>query len=198
MRFLTLALLCGASAAYGANATDGVQTFQSGDWSVYRGQNALTDSTTCTGIYKTSKVQLSSDALYIQFSEGLRVIKLRYGDQSVEDARPPTTREEELRAIVLEGGNFTYLLTVPRLRGQVLTRLRHLEDFEIDLAGFNQAVAHIKNGCPDGAPASVSAPTSTGAKSDSPATKCEPAVIDRMISAGLTRSQIQAVCFPKQ
>ncbi len=124
--------------------------FKSGNWSVHRDKDAMTDEISCTGIYKDDyAIQLVDDALYIKVRGGVKTVKLRYGEQSPEGMRLADDMEKKIGVIVIDDAEFTKLLASNRLRAQVLTVLDSVNNYDISLAGVTEAVKNIRSGCPD-------------------------------------------------
>ncbi|MGL5679648.1 MAG: hypothetical protein ACRDC2_08595 [Plesiomonas shigelloides] len=131
-----------------AGLSDAPVVFKSGEWSVLRTTNQMTDEVSCTGVYKNEYgIQLTGDALYISIRGGLKGITLRFGDQPAESLRLATDIEKQVDAIMIQDNDFTKLMGSNRLRVQVLTVLGNLKNYDIDLSGISAAVENIRSGC---------------------------------------------------
>ncbi len=123
--------------------------FKSGNWSVIRTIDAMSDKVGCTGIYKNNyDIQLASDALYIHVRGGIRSITLRYGNQPAEKLRLPSKIEKKVSAITIDNSDFTKILASNRLRVQAFTILDRINNYDVDLGGITAAVENIRSGCP--------------------------------------------------
>lgn len=152
IRFILQATTLGMLACSGlANAALDAEpvVFKSGEWSVHRSTDSMTDEISCTGIYKEEYgIQLTDDALYISVRGGLKGITLRFGDQPVDSLRLPRKMEEQIDVIMIENNDFTRLLGSNRLRAQAMTVLGSIRNYDIDLKGISAAVKNIRSGCP--------------------------------------------------
>ena len=132
--------------------------FKSGNWSVHRSTDAMTDEITCTGVYKDNYgIQLNDDTLYIQVRGGVRGVKLRFGEQPPEELRLPNDMEKKIGVIMIQDNDFTKLLASNRLRAEAITVLDSVNDYDIDLTGITDALKNIHSGC-SGQPLSESLP----------------------------------------
>lgn len=138
-----------ASTAHGQSLKDSPQVFESGNWSVVRSVDAMTDKVSCTGLYKKSPdVQLSSTGLYIVVPGGIQSVKLRFDDEPALEMRLPTEMEKKVRAIILDGSFHQRVIASARLRYESLTAVRGLASGNLDLTGIQEAAANIASGCP--------------------------------------------------
>jgi hypothetical protein len=174
--------------ALGANLGDAPIVFRSGEWSVLRTLDQMTDQTNCTGIYKKDyAVQLTDDELFVKVRGGVKGVTLRFGDQPAEKLRLATKSERSLSSVSIEGGDFTKLLGSTRLRMQVLTVLDTVAEVDIDLTGVPAAVENIRSGC-SGPPIE--------AKSVEP-TACGDRVVARLRQRGVSQDIITFACAIK-
>lgn len=166
------------------------EVFRSGNWTIMRDQNAMSDKIDCTGIYKGDpKVQLSERDLFIQILGGIESVRLRFDDEPAQALRLGTEMEKKIHAVDIKGADFEKLLTAKRLRMAVGTLVRGISEIDLDLGGLAEAHQNIRGGCPD-----------TGAvtpkKSAMPLGLCPPIVTDRLKARGLTDEAIQEICRP--
>lgn len=170
-----------------ANLATAPTVFSSGEWSVVRTVDTMSDKTSCTGIYKGDRsIQLTREALYISVQGGIESITLRFGEQAAERLRLPTDIEKKVRAVSISGNSFQKLLGSDRLRVQVLTLVRGIATFDLDLSGIDAAVENIQNGCPG-------EPTGDSDKS-SPTSLCGDRVIARLKERGVSEDDIAHAC----
>lgn len=180
-------ILIGAAATAGTLAGAPV-VFRSGEWSVLRTIDQMTDKTSCTGIYKDEySIQLTDDELYVKVRGGVKGVILRFGDQPAEKLRLATKSEETISSIDIEGNEFTKLLGSTRLRMQVMTVLRTVVDFDIDLTGMAAAVENIRADCP-GPPVETKS---------AEASACGDKVIARLREKGVAQDVIKFACAAK-
>lgn len=197
MRLIAVLTLC-ALAAGGAHANlksaTKVGTF--GNWTILRDVDKMTDKVTCTGIYQQDySRQLSDEGLYISVKGGISSVTLRFDDLPARPMRLAGKIEKDVRAVMLEGADFDLAVSSVRLRGQVLTLVSGVQDFELDLSGIRDAVSNIKAGCPANAVGAVSAPAPLAAEPPQPPS-CSPDLLDRMKAAKVTPAQVQKICAP--
>lgn len=144
----TLGLLIFSSIA-NAGLADAPIVFKSGEWSVHKNTDVMTDKVSCTGIYKSEYgIQLTEDKLFISVRGGLKGITLRFGNQPAEGLRLASEMEKQVDAIMIQNNDFTKALGSSRLRAQVLTVLGNMRNYDIDLNGISAAVKNIRSGCP--------------------------------------------------
>jgi hypothetical protein len=185
--FFAFLLLEGSSCCAGSLANAPV-VFKSGNWSVLRSTDAMTDKASCTGIYKDQVgIQLANDSLFISMQGGIQSVTLRFDDQPPERLRLGTEMEKELRSVRITGDEFRKLLGSSRLRVQVLTLLRGIEDRDLDLIGISEALANIRQGCP-GAP--------QGSAASEKPSLCSDKIQKRLREKGMSPTDIQYVCSP--
>lgn len=169
---------------------DGQPTLKTGNWTVVRSIDPMTDKVSCTGIYKTDyRVQLSEKALFVNISGGLQYVILRFGDSPPQPMRLPQAIEKDTGAVMIDGADFTQALNTTRLRVEVLTLVRGLKREDLDITGIQSAIEHIRAGCP----------ASTGvdpvARPPTPAEPiCPEPLLSRLRAAGVTTAQINAAC----
>lgn len=191
---LTIGLIAGA--AVQASLKDATKVLTVGNWTVLREVDKMTDKISCTGIYKQDYgKQLARDGLYITIRGGISSVTLRFDDQPARQLRIPTKMEKDIRAVMLEGEEFAAALASSRLRGQALTLVSGLQEFELDLSGIAEAVASIRSDCPPPAAiASEPAPSvPVVAPAEAPAL-CSAVLLERMKTAKLAPLQIQRIC----
>lgn len=155
--FIAVVIVIAAIASYPttAQAFDGEQlTLKTGNWSVFRSVDTMTDKVVCKGVHKLgSRVQMSSDVLLVGFDGGVKSIILRFGDNPPQTQRRATDVEKFVGAVALREAEFAEALETNRLRVQVVTFVRGLATEDLDTTGIQSAVQHIKAGCPAPAPA---------------------------------------------
>ncbi len=161
--------------------------FKSGNWSVHRSTDQMTDKVRCTGVYKDNyRIQLAHDQLFIRLKGTPTSYWLRYDDGPSSDTLLPTDIDKQIRIISLKGDAFNSLFSAHRLRWSVLTVLSEMDDGDIDLTGIAEAHANILNGCPDNgtvAPAPAA-----------PASACSAEVKRRLQAKGMSAADIEEVC----
>jgi hypothetical protein len=144
----TLCCLLAFTASVGASARlrDEPVIFTSGDWSVRKSKDPMTDKVRCTGLYlKRFDVQLTMDTLYISLRGrgGVRSYRLRLDEQPARSTEIASKMERDLSALGITGGHFRDLLTAQRLRISILTVLNNVVSEDISLLGFAEAHAVI-------------------------------------------------------
>lgn len=140
--------LAGASAAR-ADLTAAKRTLQTGNWTVLREVDPMTDKADCTAVYKGAyAVQMSASALYIRVPGVLESVALRFGDEPARETRPVTRVERRAGSLVIEGEEFRAISTAARLRYRALT-LSGVTDGDLDLSGISRVQEHIRAGCPE-------------------------------------------------
>jgi hypothetical protein len=132
-----------------AGLKDATTTLKVGNWSVLRDVDAMTDKISCIGIYKKdSSIQLGAADLFISIAGGIESVKLRFGDEPAQPMRLVSKSEKDIRAVDIEGADFDAVLRAKRIRYVVLTLVAGIKEGDLDLAGIQQAKAHIDAGCP--------------------------------------------------
>lgn len=165
-----------------------------GNWTVLRDVDKMTDKVSCTGIYKDDYgKQLAERGLYIQVRGGISSVTLRFDDEPPRPMRLAEKLEKDVRAVMLQGAEFDSVVAAKRLRGQVLTLVSGIQDFELDLAGISEALASIREGCPPVA-LTPEAPAAAPSPAAPKATSCSPELLDRMKAAKVTPAQVQRIC----
>lgn len=183
--FAVLVLFPGSS--LGALATEPV-VFKSGNWSVRRGTDPMTDKVSCTGIYKDQLgIQLSREELYVTIRGGIEGVTLRFDDQPAERMRLARKVEKQVSAVEISGDEFRKLLGSNRLRIEVLTLVRGIQNLDLDLTGISDAVNNIRQGCPD---------VLRGSSGDPLPGLCSEKVIQRLKEKGMSAKDIEYVCSP--
>lgn len=115
---------------------------RSGNWSVRRSADTMTDEVSCTGFYKDRfDIQLEKSVFYISMRGrgGVSLVTLRFDDGSPKPARLASETERKISTIILEGEEFEELLKSKRLRARIFTILDTVIDEDIDLTGLEQA-----------------------------------------------------------
>lgn len=172
------------------------QVFSSGSWTVLQEIDKMTDKVSCTGIHKQDFTkQLGSDGLYIAIRGGISSVTLRFDDAPPRGMRLATKMEKDVRTVILEGEEFRSALASTRLRGQVLTLVSGIQDFELDMTGAAAAYDNILAGCPtpENAPAPTPAPAVVAPVAER-SILCSPELQARMQAAGITKAQITKAC----
>lgn len=193
-KILVVAFCVAAFGSAQAGLKDAAKVGTFGNWTILRDVDKMTDQVSCTGIYKDDySKQLASRGLYIQVRGGISSVTLRFDEDPPRSMRLAEKMEKDIRAVMLQGAEFESAIAAKRLRGQVLTLVSGLQDFELDLTGIAEAVASIRDGCPPIAPppepqAAPAAPTTP------PALLCTTELMDRMKAAKVTPTQIQKIC----
>lgn len=144
---LVLTIAMGAQAQ--TSLKDAPATLEMNNWTVLRQVDPMTDKVSCTGIYKKSPaVQVSSNGLYIRVAGGLESVTLRFDNEPARAMRLPTTMEKQVRAIILDGGDYQKALESTRIRYESLLLIRGMASGDLDISGIKEVAAHIANGCP--------------------------------------------------
>jgi len=147
---LIAALLLLHPLAYAQSLKNARPTLKSGNWTVLRSTDTMTDKTSCTGIYKSNYgVQLSTNELFVTIRGGIQSITLRFGENPARPMRLPQKMEKEVNTVIIEGSEFAEALETNRLRLQVLTLVRGVATEDLDISGMRAAVDHIRAGCPE-------------------------------------------------
>lgn len=169
---------------------DAQPVFKSGNWTILRSIDPMTDKINCTGIYKSNYgVQLVSDTLYINVRGGIKSITLRFGENPAQPLRLAQEIEKAADAVVIDGNDFSQTLQTNRLRVRVLTLVRGVLTEDLDTTGIQAAVKNIQSGCP------ISPNTSSVPKPGiTVESHCSVELIKRMKAAGITDQQITSAC----
>ncbi len=178
------------SSLFAQSLKNATVAFRAGDWKVLRTVDPMKDTTNCTGIYKENyAVQLTSDTLFIGIQGGIESVTLRFGEKPARGLRLAQEMEKKIRSIVITGSDFSELTGSGRLRYQASTLVSGIKSDEIQLAGFEEALANIRSGCP------LQAEAQTATKTSSPmGTLCTGTLVERMRAQGIKDDQIQNVC----
>ena len=176
------------SAAQGLK--DAKPTLKTGNWTVLRSVDTMTDKVSCTGIYKANiGVQLARDRLFVKIAGGIQSVTLRFGEDPPQGLRLPQDMEKKVNSVIIEGNEFRQALETARLRVQVLTLVRGVATEDLDTTGIQAAAEHIQAGCPQEA---------DGASGAKPAgvtdSSCPEALVARLRAAGVTVQQIATAC----
>ena len=167
--------------------------FTSGNWTVRRGVDSMTDKVSCTGLHKSGpRVQLSDTGFYVSVQGGVRGIIVRYDDNPPEQMRLATDMEQEIRAVMFNGSDFERVLRSKRVRLEVMTVLDQVYEADLDLSGINAAHDNIVAGCPAMGAESKSKATS----GQSRAQGCSEKVLAVLRAKGLSDAAIAEVCSP--
>jgi hypothetical protein len=184
-----LLVMCITDLSFAASIKDAKKVFKSGNWTVLRSIDAMTDATTCTGIYKEDYgIQLTQDELYVSVRGVIQSVTFRFGENPPKPDRLADTIEKEIGSVIISGIDFSELIQSNRLRLKVLTRFQGIADKDIDITGIQAAVENIKVGCPE-----QSAATSSQRKVV-PENLCSDELVSRMKSNGLKDKQIKKIC----
>lgn len=160
--------------------------FESGNWTVLRTVDAMTDKTSCTGIYNGDfQVQLTERELFIGIRGSLQAYKFRFDDNPASSLILADEIEKRLDTIIVRA-NFKKALGSNRLRVSASTYSSSL-NFDFDLTGMVEAVENIKQGC-QGEPLSGSDPDSGDSL------LCGSKVISRLKERGVAADTIQFAC----
>lgn len=182
---LLIACFVGIAGAQGVKS--GSKVLATGNWTVYRAADAMTDQIRCTGLYKDEgDVQLTPDTLYIATTGGVQSVTLRFDDAPAEQFRLTTKIEKDIRAVAIRGVEFDRAVDSKRLRVQVGTLVSGVKTFDFDMMGVWDAASYIRRSCESGVVAVREVP-------DAPVA-CPNEVKDRMAKIGIDRSQITQVC----
>jgi hypothetical protein len=147
--FFSFLALLGTEARPDDVLPNSVPVFKSGNWTVHRSKDPMTDKISCTGVYKgKSSVQLVADELFIRIPGGVRGIVLRFGEEAAMPMRLASEMEKVLNVIEISGKEFEALRSAKRLRFQALTRGAKVMEGELDLRGLGPALDSIQRGCP--------------------------------------------------
>ena len=146
---VVLSLLAACVIPAAAALKDAKKTLTVGNWAVLQDKDLMTDKIDCTGIWKGNfQVQLSEVGFYFGVPGGIQSVTLRFDDEPAESLRLATKIEKDIRSVILEGSDLKRVLEAKRLRYQVSTLVRGLQQGEMDLTGIKEAYEHIKAGCP--------------------------------------------------
>jgi len=148
---LSIAVIILLSPSYGLaqSLKDAPVVFRSGNWKVLRTVDKMNDKTDCTGIYKEDYgVQLTEDTLFLKVQGGVEAVTLRFGDKPAQKLRLAKELEKKIRSVMLTDSEFAELTGSGRLIYQVNTVLDSVKTNEINLSGFEEALANIQSGCP--------------------------------------------------
>ncbi len=169
---------------------DAKTTLKTGNWTVLRSTDTMTDRVSCTGIYKSnSGIQLVQDRMFVGIAGGIRSVTLRFGENPPQSLRLPQDIEKKVNSVIVEGAEFRQALDTTRLRVQVLTLVRGVTTEDLDTTGIQAAVEHIRAGCP------LQADGGVGAKpSSTPESACLEPLIARLRAAGVSEQQIATAC----
>src|ERR1700761_6889020 len=84
-------------AAVAGNLAQEPVVFESGNWRIHRGSDAMTDKVSCTGVYKSDfGIQLSASDLFIHVSGGIEQIQVRFDDDPPGRSRPVSEAERKI------------------------------------------------------------------------------------------------------
>ena len=120
--------------------------FTSGDWTVRKSTNTMTDKVSCTGLYlHRFDVQLTKDTFYISLKGrgGVKGYILRVDDRPAGSMQVPSQTEKAISALGITGTVFRELLGAQRLRARILTVLDSSVQKDISLVGVPEAYTVI-------------------------------------------------------
>jgi hypothetical protein len=187
--FLALVFLASAVPATSGSLADAPVVFRSGNWSVVRTTDPMTDAVSCTGIYKDDyAIQLSPSDLYIRVQGGIEGITLRFDDEAPRRLRLATEMEKKTDAVDISGADFTQLSSTRRLRVEVVTLVRGGQFSDIDLSGIREAQETIRLGCP------ASGAVQPGKQVNTSLGLCPGKVTERLKARGFTEESIREIC----
>jgi hypothetical protein len=170
-------------------------TLKTGNWSVHRSIDPMTDAVECTGFLQGSPgVQLTRVYLFVKIPGGIKTITLRFDDQPAYSTRLSSEREKSLNAIVINSIDLEQARKSSRLRVQSLTSINGVVNEDFDLTGIQAASDHILAGCPisEQTPQQEVAPIqSTEQKEEF---VCTSQTISRLRAAKVSEKQIKSVC----
>ena len=183
-------LACLTASALMADLRNGKEVFKSGNWTVLRDQDPMSDKVVCTGIYQGDfKFQLTEHDFYVRILGGVQSVRLRFDDEPAQALRLASEMEKKINAVDIKGADFERVLTAKRLRMQVGTLIRGLNEIDLDLIGLREAHENISGGCPDtGAVAQPKAAVPVGL--------CPRKVMERLKARGLSTQAIDEICRP--
>ena len=186
-----IGLMSATTLSFAAGLKDAKPVFQSGNWTVLRSTDSMTDAPRCTGIYKNNRrIQLKQKKLFVGIHGGIEGITLRFGDNPPKSTRLPEEIEKKMNVVIISGSDFSELTGSNRLRLEVLTLLQGIADEDLDLTGIQAAVENIGSGCPDQPqPASVSVPKQAVSEN-----LCSDELVKKMKANGLKAAQIKKIC----
>ena len=145
---LACVLLClsAVSTSYGAGLATEPTVFTSGEWSVRRGKDSMTDKPSCTGLFRNRyDIQLNEKAFFLSLKGrgGVDVYTLRFDDEPPLEMRGASDIEKSMGTMVLSGADFNKLLDAKRLRVRVSTILDSIVEEDINLTGLKEAEQYI-------------------------------------------------------
>lgn len=171
-----------------ANLSTAPVVFESGNWTVRRTIDAMTDKASCTGIYNNNlRIQLTERELFISVRGSLRAYKFRFDDRPASNLILADDMEKRLDTIIIRA-NFKKALGSSRLRVNAST-YSSSKDYDLDLTGIADAVENIKSGCP-GEPIYGSGET----QGPDETLLCGAKVVDRLREKGVSIETIQYAC----
>ena len=199
MKRTSLLLFVSAFAAAHTVAAAGLANepvvFRSGKWEVRRGQDAMTDQISCTGIHSSGpRVQLSDRGFYVGIQGGVRGVTVRYDNDPPQQMRLATEMEKKVRAVIFDGADFDRVQNAKRVRIQVMTVLDQVAESDIDLTGIDQALQNIRSGCPVQSTISPSLTNNTDSAQTPPPPACSDAVKAKLKARGMKPAQIAEIC----
>ncbi len=114
---------------------------KSGNWSVRRGTDLMTDKKSCVALYQQRfDIQVNEGDFWfdVRGKGGVQGFTYRIDDEASSKMQIPTEIEKNIGAAHIEGSEFAHLLSAKRLRMQVLTILDSLIEADIDLKGLSE------------------------------------------------------------
>jgi hypothetical protein len=121
------------------NAGSGNEIIKTGNWTIYKSIDSVTNDVKCVGLYKErTDVQLTDSSLYINFRGrgGVKKYKVRYDNEKMGGLQFPSKRDKRADAIELKGKVFLSM----RLRLQVITLFGDTVNEDLDLSGIWDAL----------------------------------------------------------
>lgn len=189
-----LVLFAACVTSYAESIPLGEKTLTTGQWTVYRKMEGMSDKVTCTGVnVQGPNIQLSSRGFYIALRGGIDSVELRFDEKPSRKMRVPTDMEKKVRAIILDEEEFQDAINSDRLRFESLRTLGGFNTGDINLDGIKAARDHIQAGCPASTPQN----TVQEVKSTPQEVKqefCVQPMRDKLRAAGVTAKQIKQVC----
>lgn len=148
-KMIVVAIFLAACSVQAQGLKNATKTLTVGNWTVLRDVDAMTDKVGCTGIYKGEpSIQLSDSGFYFRVTGGIEAVTLRFDSEPARQMRLATKMEKNIRAIILDGSDFSTVTNSTRLRYQVLTLVSGTQSGDLDLSGIQEALAHIRANCP--------------------------------------------------
>jgi hypothetical protein len=133
-----------------SSAVESKEVFRKAGWAVRADVDPMTDKKRCFAVYvKRPRIQASIDDFFIDMKGrgGVAMYRVRIDDRPADDARSATSDEKELDVLMLRY-YLPELYAGKRLRVQIHALLNNIEEEDVDLNGFRNAVDFMKEiGC---------------------------------------------------